>query len=122
MTDRLSITNLAIFAHHGVYGGENEIGQRFFIDVSVDTDTREAARTRNLSRTIDYAKLAEVVSAAFLEKNEQLLETVIERIATRVLDRFDLAQAVDVTIRKPSVPIDAIVDHVAISIRRSRDG
>ncbi|GGE36809.1 7,8-dihydroneopterin aldolase [Agaricicola taiwanensis] len=121
MTDRLAITNLAIFAHHGVYGGENEIGQRFFIDVAVDTDIREAARTRSLAKTIDYARLAEVITQAFLEKNEQLLETVIERIATRVLETFDLARAVEVTIRKPSVPIDAIVDHVSITIRRSRD-
>jgi dihydroneopterin aldolase len=121
MTDRLSITNLAVFAHHGVYGGENEIGQRFYIDVCVDTDTREAARSRSLAKTIDYARLADVVSKAFVEKNEQLLETVIERIASRVLASFDLASAVEVTIRKPSVPIDAILDHVSIFIRRSRD-
>jgi dihydroneopterin aldolase len=122
MTDRLAVTNLGIFAHHGVFEGEKEIGQRFFVDVTVFLDIREAAHNRALSKTIDYARLAEVVTAAFLERREQLLETVIERVAERVLGEFSLTEEVEITIRKPSVPIDAILDHVSITIRRRRHG
>jgi len=120
--DRIAVRNLALFAYHGVFEGEQEIGQRFYLDVIVEADLRPAAASDAVDRTIDYAALVNVVSEAFGEKRQKLLETLAERVAERVFESFAMAQAVEVTIRKPSAPIEAVFDHVEIQIRRVRHG
>jgi len=120
--DRIAVRNLALFAYHGVFEGEQEIGQRFYLDVMVEADLRPAAASDAVDRTIDYAALVNVVSEAFGEKRQKLLETLAERVAERVFSTFAMAQAVEVTIRKPSAPIEAVFDHVEIQIRRVRHG
>lgn len=120
--DRIAIRNLALFAYHGVFEGEQEIGQRFYLDVVVEADLQPAAASDAVDRTIDYAALVNVVSEAFGEKRQKLLETLAERVANRIFATFAMAQAVEVTIRKPSAPIEAVFDHVEIQIRRVRHG
>lgn len=120
--DRIAVRNLALFAYHGVFEGEREIGQRFYLDVVVEADLEPASSADAVDKTVDYAQLVNVVSNAFTEKRQQLLETLAERVARRVFESFAIVEAVEVTIRKPSAPIEAVFDCVEIQIRRTRNG
>lgn len=120
--DRIAVRNLALFAYHGVFEGEREIGQRFYLDVVVEADLVPASAADAVDKTVDYAALVKVVSDAFTEKRQKLLETLAARVAKRVFESFAIVSAVEVTIRKPSAPIEAVFDCVEIQIRRSRNG
>lgn len=121
MSDVIRVTNLAIYARHGVFAAEQEIGQRFYLDIAVETDLAAAARSDDIADTINYADLVATVTAAFTERTERLLETLAERVAARVLSDFPRATAVEIAIRKPAAPIEAVFDHVEIEIRRQRN-
>lgn len=120
--DRIAVRNLALFAYHGVFEGEREIGQRFYLDVVVEADLRPAASSDAVEKTVDYARLVEIVSQAFTEKRQKLLETLASRVVERVFEHFPIVVAAEVTIRKPSAPIEAVFDTVDIHIRRERNG
>jgi dihydroneopterin aldolase len=120
--DRIAVRNLALFAYHGVFEGEAEIGQRFYLDVVVEADLAPASASDAVDKTVDYAALVAVVSAAFAEKRQKLLETLAERVANRIFEKFPIVSAAEVTIRKPSAPIEAVFDCVEIQIRRQRNG
>lgn len=120
MSDRIAIRGLALFARHGVLPGEREAGQRFYLDVVVETDFAAVAASARLADTIDYGAVADVASAAFLEKTEELIEVLAVRVAERVLARFPNAEAVEVTVKKPSAPVPAIIDAAEVTARRSR--
>jgi 7,8-dihydroneopterin aldolase/epimerase/oxygenase len=120
--DRIAVRNLALFAYHGVFEGEREIGQRFYLDVMVEADLVPASAADAVDKTVDYAALVKVVSDAFTEKRQKLLETLAARVAKRVFESFPIVSAVEVTIRKPGAPIEAVFDCVEIQIRRARDG
>jgi dihydroneopterin aldolase len=118
--DRITVRNLALFAYHGVFEGEREIGQRFYLDVVVEADLAPASISDSVDETVDYAALVDVISQAFSETRQKLLETLAERVAQRIFQRFPIVQTAEVTIRKPSAPIEAVFDSVEIHIRRQR--
>lgn len=56
--DKITIKNLEVFAHHGVFPEENALGQKFIITAHLYTDTRAAGKTDELSSSIDYGELS----------------------------------------------------------------
>ena len=56
--DKISLTSLEIFAHHGVFDFEKENGQTFILDCTCALDTRPAGTTDNLAASLDYGALA----------------------------------------------------------------
>ncbi len=116
-TDRLTLTGLRVFAHHGVYAEEREQGQSFFIDVTVHLDLSTAGAADDLHETIHYGVLAEEIVAAVERDPVDLIETVAERVALLVLG-YPPARLVEVTVHKPDAPIPVDFADVSVTIRR----
>lgn len=117
--DRITLTGLRVFAHHGVFDFERADGQEFVIDVTVFVDLAAAARGDELARTVHYGELAEAVVQGVERDPVDLIETVAERVAQIALG-FEAAEAVEVTVHKPQAPIRVPFDDVAVTITRSR--
>lgn len=117
--DRIELTGLIVFAHHGVFEHERVHGQEFVVDLAVEFDTRAAAASDNVSDTVDYGALALLVTEQVRRDPVNLIETVAQRVASAVLvdSRID---AVEVTIHKPQAPIETAFADVTVTIRRSR--
>ena len=52
--DEISVKNLEVFCHHGVYKEENVLGQKFLVDIISKVDTREAGKTDELDLSVSY--------------------------------------------------------------------
>ena len=117
--DRLTLTGLRAFGHHGVFEQERVDGQEFVIDVTVWLDARAAAAKDDLSKTVNYGELAELIVAEVENDPVDLIETLAERIASLVLEQ-PRASWVEVTVHKPSAPITVPFDDVSITITRER--
>lgn len=119
MTDRLAITGIECFGHHGVLDFERRDGQVFLVDLELGVDTRPAAASDDLADTVDYGALTLAVKQAVESDPVDLIETLAQRIASVCL----LAQRVEwatVTVHKPHAPIDATYSDVALTITRKR--
>lgn len=117
--DRITLTGLRAFAHHGVFDFERDAGQSFVVDVTAYVDLAAAAAGDDLARTVHYGELAEAVVAAVERDPVDLIETVAERVASVAL-RFEAVDEVEVTVHKPDAPIAVPFDDVAVTIVRSR--
>lgn len=120
MTDRIVLTNLRFEATHGVHAHEKTTPQRFEVDVELELDLGPAGREDDLARTADYGAVAKLVAAGVEGPSVDLIETLAERIAERVLQAFERVDAVTVRVRKPEVKLVAALDHAAVEIRRAR--
>src|SRR5690606_28790674 len=104
LLDQVRLVGLAATGHHGVLAHERRDGQRFVADVVLYLDTRRAAASDDLARTVDYSDLAGRVVAVLAGEPADLIETVAERIAAVALT-YPPVQAVDVTLHKPQAPL-----------------
>lgn len=116
-SDRITLTGLEVFAHHGVFAFEREQGQRFLIDVEVSLDVRPAAHGDALERTVHYGELAEAVVQAVERDPVDLIETVAERVADVALG-FAAVTCARVTVHKPEAPIRASFADVSVTVER----
>jgi 7,8-dihydroneopterin aldolase/epimerase/oxygenase len=117
--DRISLTGITAFGHHGVYASERQQGQRFVVDVSCTLDLSMAASNDDLGRTIDYGTLAQAVAADIERDPLNLIEALADRIVVTCL-RYDAIQCVEVTVHKPHAPMPVDVADVAVTLTRSR--
>jgi dihydroneopterin aldolase len=117
--DIIKLTNIVLYAHHGYYEAERELGQRFELDIEVECDLRGPARSDDLHDTVNYQKVYDLVKDAFEKHKFKLLETVAERIAFEILQAFPVS-AVIIRVRKPHVPLKGFLDHIEIEIKRER--
>ena len=74
--DRINITGLEVFAHHGVYREENVLGQKFIVDVSMMVSTKEAGRTDDIRRSVNYGLVCDDIQQVMKSKNYKLIENL----------------------------------------------
>lgn len=117
--DRITLTGLEVFAHHGVFDFEREQGQKFFIDAEVAVDLRAASEGDDLARTVHYGELAEAIVAAVERDPVDLIETVAERIVDVALSFPSVVQA-RITVHKPDAPIEFPFSDVSVTVVRDR--
>ncbi len=119
--DEVFLEGLRFYAFHGVNPEEQALGQRFVIDVRIETDLRPAGRSDDLDRTISYSAVYKRVRAVVEGAPRRLIETVAEEIAATLLADFPAAEIVSVTVRKPEVPMKgSMLDAAGIRIVRTR--
>jgi 7,8-dihydroneopterin aldolase/epimerase/oxygenase len=121
MNARIHLRNMAFYGYHGHLKAENALGQRFQIDLSLTTDIAEATRSDDLNDTVDYVTIYTLCREVVEGAHVKLLETVAARIMDRVLQDFPRVQKVEITIRKPSVPLPGVLDHVSLETSKSRE-
>lgn len=117
--DKIYIEGLEFLAYHGVFLEEKKLGQKFLVSLALEVDTRQAALENNLEKTLHYGLVSERVRQIFLEKSYDLLETLAEVIAEKLLVEYPLLQGVHVRIEKPQAPIFLHFKTVAVEIYRS---
>jgi len=118
--DVIRLVNMSFYGHHGVADSERQLGGRFSMDIELYRDLREAGRTDDLNRTVDYKAVYDLVRSIETGRGYLLLEALAHDVAQALLKEFEL-EAVTVRTRKQSVPLGGLVDHTEVEIHRTRD-
>src|ERR1700733_3463452 len=103
MMGKVSLEGLEFHAYHGVYAHERSSGNKFEVDILVETHFDESAFRDELSGTINYEDLYAIVKTA-MGTPSKLLETVGHSIAEKTLTTFPEVVMVEVKISKFNPP------------------
>ncbi|MDU5018042.1 MAG: dihydroneopterin aldolase, partial [Corynebacterium sp.] len=90
------------------------------VDITCWSEFAEAAATDDLTKTINYAELADVAATIIEGPARDLIETVASEVADTIMETFEGLHAVEVTLHKPQAPIPRTFADVAVVARRSR--
>ena len=111
--NKIIIKDLEVFYRVGVPDEERAQPQRLLITVEMEHDFSEAAKTDDLTKTIDYFAVAQVLLKLGERRSWKLIETLANDIATLVIGDF-YASAVTVEIKKFIIPV---AQFVAVQLR-----
>ena len=115
--DSIFIEKLSFLASIGVFEWEKQFEQKLELDIELSTDIRPAAANDDLNLTLNYAAISRLVINLAKAQHHDLIETLAEKIAAKLLQEFN-TQQVSLTLRKPSaVPAAA---SVGVKITRQR--
>jgi 7,8-dihydroneopterin aldolase/epimerase/oxygenase len=119
-SDRIRLNSMLFYAHHGALAEERALGQAFEVDVEVRGDFGRHEGSDDLLWTVDYTLLYQAVAELFNGKAFHLLETGAGRIASGILQRFEMVEEVTVRVRKPHVPMGGLLKTVEVEVTRRR--
>lgn len=118
--DKVFVTGMKFYAYHGVFPEENKLGQRFIVDVVLEADLKEAAKSDDIEKSVDYGEVYEAAKQVLEGRTYNLVESIAEEVAAQVLKTFFIVERTTVKVLKPDPPIPGHYDHVAIEIVRDR--
>jgi dihydroneopterin aldolase len=80
---KIIVEGIKVFAYHGCLEEEAKIGTHYTVDVWMETDFSEAAKTDDLTKTIDYVTVYDIV-----KKQMAIRSKLIEQVGQRIVDEL----------------------------------
>ena len=119
MSDLIRVVDLEVFAYLGVPDEERRQAQRLLVSLEMSVASiTHAAKTDDLSRTINYYDVAQRVEVLVDRRPRKLLETLAEEIATDLLKTYPIQKLV-LEIKKFILPD---TQFVSVKIERTAIG
>jgi dihydroneopterin aldolase len=110
------LEGLEFYARHGVYEEEQNLGNRFQVDLRMEADLSLAATSDQIKDTIDYALVYEIVSSQMQIKT-RLLETLGQRILRELVQHFPQIKKAELSISKFNPAISGLCKRVVVTSR-----
>ncbi len=113
---KISLEGLEFFAYHGAYIEEQKIGNRYSVDIIIDTDFTLAAETDRLKETVNYEDVYEHIKEVMHQKH-RLLEHIGYSIIERIRTQYPNVQQVEVSVSKFNPPIGGVCERARITMK-----
>jgi dihydroneopterin aldolase len=117
---KITLKNIKVYGYHGCLTEEGQIGSDYRVDLTVSSDLKLSAASDNLSDTVDYVHLNNIVKNE-MSIRSKLLESVAERILNRILTDLENVTSAEVAVSKINPPIGGDVEMVTITMRKKRE-
>ena len=102
--DKICIRRLEVYAYHGVYEEEKRLGQKFYITVEMELDTRAAGISDDLQASVNYGEVCLGIVEWTKSHRRKLIEAAAEDIAHYLLVQYPM-------VRKVTVELEASVNY-----------
>jgi 7,8-dihydroneopterin aldolase/epimerase/oxygenase len=112
---KITVEGIKVYAYHGCLEEEGKIGTNYIVDVTMETDFTEAAKTDDLNKTIDYVTVYNIVKEQMAIRSK-LIEHVGQRIITELKKTLNGLNKVEVKVTKLNPPMNGNVERVSIII------
>jgi len=115
MEHKIAVEGIKIYAYHGCLEEEAKIGGNYVVDVYLETDFSRATNSDDLSHTIDYCAVYEIVKREMAQRSK-LIEQVADRIHKNISKSFASVKKIKVRLTKLSPPMNGNVERVFVEI------
>lgn len=115
MTGAVALRGMEFFAHHGYHAEERRIGNKYSVDVILTLDVSAAAKEDELSGTVDYERVYQVISE-IMNLKARLLEHLAGQVIDELKKEFPKVQKIQVTVNKHNPPIKGLCEVASVTL------
>lgn len=119
-SSNIFLKNVRFHAWHGVLQQEQTVGNDYLVNLKVSYDFSNAMETDELSGTISYADLFELIKEE-MKIPSKLLEHVAGRIGGRIFSEFPSVREIHLSIDKVNPPMGADSDGAGVEVVLTND-
>jgi dihydroneopterin aldolase len=112
----IALEGLEFFAYHGYYPEEQLIGNKYSLDIIVQTDFQEAAVHDRLSETVNYATLYQI-AAKVMKEPAKLLEHIAFKVIASTREHYPHIAGVTVKVSKFNPPVGGVCARSVITMQ-----
>lgn len=118
-TRRIIFNRLALDARIGILEHERRATQPLHIDAEIDVDIQRQVDDHDIHTVLDYRQIREAIVEECTQAHVNLIETLTEQVADRLMQEFAEIRAVRIRISKPMAFSDCAAVGVETFITRS---
>lgn len=113
----IQIENMEFYAFHGHYKEEQKVGNKFMVDLKIETDMTKPAESDNLKDAVNYQQAYQIVKRQ-MEKKSYLLENIAGRILNAIHEEMEGIKKVTVKVAKINPPMGGKIGSVSVTLER----
>ena len=117
---RVALEGIEFHAFHGVFAEENRLGNRFTVDIHVETDFRNAMLEDKLEDTVDYVGLYKIAESQ-MQQPVKLLEHLAHLMINEIRISFPSIKSVSITIKKHNPALGGLVKYSVVTVKYPED-
>ena len=107
---------MKFYAFHGVLEQERKVGNIFIVDLILHLDLSQASITDNLSDTVNYASVYEIINRE-MNIPSNLLEHIAGRILKRIKENFPCIDNIEISISKLNPPLGGDIESATVTLK-----
>jgi len=113
----IQIENMEFYAFHGHYREEQIVGNKFIVDLTIETDMSVPSKSDNLRDAVNYQKAYQIVKVQ-MEKKSYLLENIAGRILDALYAEMQGILKATVKVSKMNPPMGGKIGSVSVIMVR----
>jgi len=113
----IQIENMEFYSFHGHFKEERIVGNKFLVDLTIETDMKRPAETDNLKDAVNYQHVYEIVKQQ-MEMKSHLLEHIAGRILDAIYADIEGIKKVTVKVSKLNPPMGGKIGSVSIVLTK----
>lgn len=118
---KIVIEEMEFYAFHGHYKEEQIVGNRFLVDLEMETNLEPAADSDQLEDAVNYQQAYILIKQEMRRKKSNLLENIAKRILDALFSEMEGIQKATISIRKMHPPMGGPIKSVGVSMSRCHE-
>ncbi|TSA31855.1 MAG: dihydroneopterin aldolase [Porphyromonadaceae bacterium] len=115
----IRIEQMEFYSFHGCFEEERIVGNRFIVDLDMETDMSRACETDKIGDALNYQTAYDLIKEE-MKTNSYLLEHIAYRILDTLFRNFPQLEKASVKVSKMNPPLGGKIKSVSVEISRSR--
>lgn len=117
---RVSLEGIEFHAYHGVFSEEKKLGNRFTVDIHVNTDFTRAMLEDDLKATVDYFRIYQIAKS-HMQEPVKLLEHLAHLMIQDILRAYPSLKEIDIIIKKHNPALGGVVNYSVVEVSYPAD-
>jgi len=113
----IHIEDMEFYSFHGHFKEERIVGNRFLLDLTIETDMKTPSVTDNLTDAVNYQRIYEIVKQQ-MEIKSHLLEHIAGRILDALYNEMEGIKKATVKVSKMNPPMGGKIKSVSVILTR----